>query len=297
MSEIRDQREIMIKKFQAITVLFFLLTLLVGASAQSGVSLKPVIKVGEENRYLVNAVVDTRVTATGGGGIASDVHRETTATILLRAVTNEKGMLVYEAVIEAIVTHTSVDGIGQASEEASLLGQKIEYRLDSTGQLAKASFPEAAGGTGLPELVLSLTKWAPAGEVTVGQSWGTGTGDYGYIAAPGMAEVAKGAAVSYRLSSLGGGKASIEGTITLKQSGASRIRTAQGSLNVNAVATGKGSSRIEYDATAGRVIAATTETSLTGRLANIPPAPEGVKLQPREGSFIENAKFSITLVQ
>ncbi|HJZ67658.1 MAG TPA: hypothetical protein VKF81_06035 [Blastocatellia bacterium] len=287
----------MIYKGYVVWILFLVLIASMSAAAQSSVSLKPVIKVGAENRYVVNAVVDTRVTATGGGGIASDVHRETTATVLLRAVTNEKGLPVYQAVIEAILTHTSVDGIGQPGDEASLLGQRIEYRLDSTGQLAKASFPESATGTGLPELILSLTKWAPAGDVTVGQSWGTGAGDYGYIAAPGMAEVAKGAAVSYRLSSLAGGKALIEGTISLKQSGASLVRTSQGKLNVNAVATGKGSSRIEYDATAGHIISATTETSLTGRLANIPPEPEGVKLQPREGSFVENAKFSITLVQ
>jgi hypothetical protein len=287
----------MISKRHVVWVLFLMFMVSMTAAAQSSVSLKPVIKVGEENRYAVDAVVDTRVTPTGGGGIASDVHRETTATVLLRAITDEKGAPAYEAVIEAIMTHTSVDGIGQPADEASLLGQKIEYRLDSTGQLAKASFPEAASGTGLPELILSLTRWAPASEVTVGQSWGTGAGDYGYIAAPGMAEVARGSVVSYRLSSLAGGKAVVEGTITLKQSGASLVRTAEGKLNVNAVATGKGSSHIEYDATAGHIIAATTETSLSGRLANIPPAPEGQKLQPREGSVVENAKFSIRLVQ
>src|SRR5687767_12937238 len=113
------------------------------AGAQSGrVSLKPVLKPGLEYRYVINAMVDTHVTPTNANGIASNVHRETTATVLLRAVASEKGDLTNEAVIEAIETRTTVDGIDRPSTESSLAGLKLEYRLDSLGRLIKASFPK-----------------------------------------------------------------------------------------------------------------------------------------------------------
>jgi hypothetical protein len=63
------------------------------------------------------------------------------------------------------------------------------------------------------------------------------------------------------------------------------------------IAAGKGSALVEYDIAAQRIVAATTETSVEGRLANIPPAAKGAKLEPREGSVVETAKFSIKLVQ
>lgn len=114
------------------------------ASAQSGqVSLKPVLKPGQEARYLINAMVDTNVTPTGSNGIASWVHKETTATVLLRAVSSEKGGTTNEAVIEAIEARTSVDGIDRPpAAHSPVVGLKIEYQLDSLGRLMKASFPQ-----------------------------------------------------------------------------------------------------------------------------------------------------------
>ena len=270
------------------------------ASAQARqVSLKPELKPGQENRYVISISVDTRVTPTGANGLATVVHKESTATVLLRGVASDKG----EAVVEAFTTRTTLDGADTSALETSLVGQKIEYQLDSQGRALRVSFPLAAGETGLAELLFSLARWVPSNDVSVGQTWGQSiaidslTGDYGYISAPSIAEIPKSATVSYRLSSLDGYKAVIDGAITLNQSGSCSLTTKQGRLNVTAIAEGKGSTRVEYDLSAGRIIAATTETAFEGRLINMAPTREGEKLQPREGSIVETAKFSIKLVQ
>jgi hypothetical protein len=71
----------MTAKSRIISILLFTITTAITASAQSGrVSLRPVLKPGQENRYVFNATVDTRVTPAGSNGIASSVHRETVAT-------------------------------------------------------------------------------------------------------------------------------------------------------------------------------------------------------------------------
>jgi hypothetical protein len=280
--------------------LVFSLIASTSASAQARqVSLKPVLKPGQENRYVITISVDTRVTPTAANGLATVVHKESTATVLLRGVASDKG----EAVVEAFASRTTLDGVDTSSAETSLVGQKIEYQLDSQGRAVRVSFPPAAGETGLAELLFSLARWVPSNEVSVGQTWGQSiaidslTGDYGYISAPSLAEIPKSAAVSYRLSSLDGDKAVIDGAITLNQNGSGSLTTKQSRLNVTAIAEGKGSTRVEYDLSASRIIAATTETSFEGRLMNMAPTREGEKLQPREGSIVETAKFSIKLVQ
>jgi hypothetical protein len=284
--------------------LVFSLIASTSASAQARqVSLKPVLKPGQENRYAINISVDTRVTATGANGIASVIHKESTATVLLSGVASDRDNLLNEAIVEAFATRTTIDGVDASAPETSLVGQKIEYDLDSQGRAVRISSPAMAGETGLAELLFSLARWVPNNEVSVGQTWGQSiaidslAGDYGYIAAPSIAEIPKSATVSYRLLSLDGNKAVIDGVITLNQNGSCSLTTKQGRLNVTAIAEGKGSTRVEYDLSASRIIAATTETSFEGRLMNMAPTREGEKHQPREGSIVETAKFSIKLVQ
>lgn len=284
--------------------LVFTLIVAASASAQARqVSLKPVVKAGQESRYVVNISVETRVTPSGANGIASVVHKESTATVLLRGVASDSGSASVEAVVEALTTRSSVDGVDTPAIEAPLVGEKIEYELDLQGRPIRTSFPQAATKTGLAELLLSLARWTPNNDVSVGQTWGQSIaidslkGDYGYVAAPSLAEIPKRAAVSYRLSSLDGDRAVIDGAITLNQDGSCSLTTKEGRLNVTAVAEGKGSTRIDYDLNAGHVIAAITETSFAGRLMNMAPTREREKLQPREGSVTETAKFSIKLVQ
>jgi hypothetical protein len=290
------------KKF--ILGLFFSLLASPYASAQPPqVSLKPVLKPGQENRYVINISVDTRVTPSGADGLASVVHKETTATVLLSGAASDKGNASNQAVIEACTTRATIDGVDASTPDTPLVGQKIEYDLDLQGRAIRTSFPQAAGSTGLAELLLSLARWAPSNNVSVGQTWGQSiaidslTGDYGYIAAPGIAEIPKRASVSYKLSSLDGGIAVIDGAITLNQRGSCSLTTRQGRLNVTAIADGKGSTRVEFDLSASRIIAATTETSFEGRLVHIAATREGERPQPREGSVVETARFSIKLVQ
>jgi hypothetical protein len=271
------------------------------ASAQSGrVSLNPVPRAGQENRYVITASVDTHVSPIGVNGVASIVHRETTATVLVRAVTNEKGEPANEAVVEAISTRSTVDGVDRPGSGSSLVGQKFEYQLDSQGRATRVSQPEAATESGLSELILSLTRWAPAGDVAVGQSWGqsgqTLSGDYGYISAAAISEIPKGATISYKLSSVDGDRAIIEGAIALKQSGASSLMTREGRVNVTVIASGNGSTRVDYDVTAGRIVAAITESALEGRVVTMSPKPAGEKPQPHESSLVENARFSVKLI-
>jgi hypothetical protein len=282
-------------------VLFSALMAATIAGAQSGrVSLNPVLKPGQENRYIISASVDTHVSPAGANGVASNVHRETTATVLFRAVASEKGEPVGQAFIEAIATRTTVDGVDRPAPGSSLVGQKIEYQLDSQGRVTKVSLPQPASETGLAELIFSMTRWAPVGEVAVGQSWGqsgeTIPGDYGYISAASISEIAKGATISYKLSAVDGDRAIINGAIALNQNGASSLTTRDGRINVTVIATGNGNTRVEYDVTAGRIVAATTESSLEGRLVTVAPKPAGEKLQPHEGSLVETAKFSVKLV-
>jgi hypothetical protein len=56
----------------------------VNVSAQN-VSLRPILKPGQEARYSLNGAVDTQITPTGANGIGGAERRELSATLLLRA--------------------------------------------------------------------------------------------------------------------------------------------------------------------------------------------------------------------
>lgn len=287
--------------------LVFSLLVSSSASAQSRqVSLRPVLKPGQENRYVINISVETRVTPSAENGLASVLLKETTATVLLRDVAGEKGEASNQAIIEAFTTRATLDGVDAPTAEPtepSMVGQKIEYELDLQGRATKLTFPQTTGIAGLAELLFSMARWVPSNDVSVGQTWGQAiaidslSGDYGYVAAPGIAEIPKRASVSYKLSSFQGDTAVIDGAITLNQGGSCLLATKQGRLNVTSTGNGKGSTRVEYDLGAGRIISASTETSFEGRLVHIAPTREGEKPQPREGTVVETAKFSIKLVE
>jgi hypothetical protein len=279
------------------------LTTVARASAQNErVSFKPHVKPGQENRYQITASVHTIVTPTGATGIASDVHRELRATVTVRTGVGEKGGIIHEAAIESITFRAAIDGAESPSGAASLVGQKIEFVLDASGRLTGCSMPQKAADAGLAELIFSLTSWIPATDVAVGQSWGqadgnVNAGEYGYISTTGMADISKGATSMYKLSGVEGSKATIDGQIALRQSGASMLTVKDGRMNVNVIAAGKGTARIEYDVESNRILSATTDTTLEGRLAHIAPTREGEKMQPREGAMVETSKFSITLAK
>ena len=289
-------------KNRIIPISLLLITMVISASAQSRVSLKPVFKPGQEYRYLINASVDTKVTPAGSNGIASNVHRETVATVLIRATATEKGDVTNEALIESIIVRTTVDGVEKPASGGLLVGRKIEYQLDSQDRVMKASLPETVSETGLAQVIFSLGRWAPSGEVAVGQTWGPGSvgevaGDFEYISATMNAEISKRATISYKLSSVNGSRATIEGAITLNKSGTSLLTTRDARIDVGVIAAGNGKTLIEYDVAGSRIIAATTETSFEGRLSNTLPTGEGEKPQPREGTLVETAKSSVKLIQ
>ncbi|HKP85370.1 MAG TPA: hypothetical protein VJZ26_04690 [Blastocatellia bacterium] len=294
----------MVTRTRIIFISLLLLMIAVSAGAQTGrVALKPNIKAGQESRYEINASVHTLVTPKGAGGIASDVRREVAATVVVRTSVNEKGGVLHEATIESINTRASVDGVDNSSPAAPLADQKIEFVLDDSGRVTKCSIPQKAVDAGLAELIFSLTSWIPSADVSVGQSWGSGapesaaSGEYGYISTTKIADISKGAATTYRLAGVEANKAVIEGAIALNQSGGSVLTTKDGRMNVNVLATGKGSTRVEYDLEGSRIINATTDTTLEGRLVNVAPTREGEKMQPREGSLVETSKFSIKLLK
>lgn len=291
-------------KIRVISILLLAITSVITASAQVGrVSLRPVFKPGQEYRYVINGSVDTQVTPTGPNGIASHIHRETVATVVIRAVVSAKGDVTNEAVIEALTIRTTVDGVEKPATGNSLAGQKIEYRLDSEDRVIKVLLPETAGATGLPQLIFSMGRWAPLGEVAVGQTWGPNPGaenlfgGFEYIAVTTIAELSKSAVVDFKLSAVNGSNALVEGTITLKQSGTSLLTNKDARIDVGVIAAGSGKTKIEFDLAASRIMSATTETSIEGRLSHTLPTGEGEKLQPRESKVVETAKTSVKLIQ
>jgi hypothetical protein len=296
-------RRAMVTRTRIFLISLLILMIALSASAQTGrVALKPIIKAGQENRYEINASVHTLVTPKGESGIASDVRREIAATVVVRTSLSEKGGVIHEATIESINSRAAIDGVDN-SPGASLVEQKIEFVLDNYGRVAKCSIPQKAADAGLAELIFSLTSWIPSADVSVGQSWGAGApnspaaGEYGYISTTKIADISKGATTTYKLAGVDDSKAIIEGAIALNQSGGSVLTTRDGRMNVIVLATGKGSTRVEYDMAGSRIINATTDTTLEGRLVNIAPTREGEKMQPREGSLVETSRFSIKLVK
>src|SRR5215217_5098026 len=136
-------RRAMATKPKILFLSLLLLMIAAKASAQNErASFKPHIKPGQENRYQITASVHTVVTPTGATGIASDVHRELAATIMIRTGVGEKGGVIHEAAIESVNYRAAIDGVVGPSDVASLVGQKIEFMLDASGRLAKCSIPE-----------------------------------------------------------------------------------------------------------------------------------------------------------
>lgn len=171
----------------------------------------------------------------------------------------------------------------------------MEIQLSGVNGLLKVSLPQQAADLGLADLLFSLRGWFPAGDVEVGQKWqAIGQGP---VYSERMSEIGKASTTSYRLASLQGNTATIEGEIALNQSGPARVSATEGKTNVNVIGKGAGRTRFEYDTAGNRIIGGETEMRFEGKLANIAPAAEGEKLQPRVGSVVEVSKYSIKLVQ
>ncbi|HYP27038.1 MAG TPA: hypothetical protein VE262_10005 [Blastocatellia bacterium] len=285
----------MINRIRTAFVMAIISGLGASASAQDGrVLLKLNDKAGQETRYVITAAVDTSVTPQGPDGLSNKVRKELSATVLVRTVeARAAGQINQEAVIEAISARTLVNGVEVPTLAGKLAGKQVDLTLDEFGEVLKVSMPEEAARVGLAEILLSLGGWLPKGEVGVGQDWKPGP--RGFFYSQSLADISKSPSVLYKLSSLGD-TASIEGAITLDQSGASILTTDAGPLNVNVIAKGEGSTRFVYDVASSRITEAMTETRLEGRLANVSPGPPGVS-RSRGGSVVETSKVSVKLAQ
>jgi hypothetical protein len=326
-------------QLKVIVITFVILLASTAALAQNaGVSLKPILKPGQEARYRLIGEVDTEITATGAGGLSGTQSRELVATVLLRAgvaapqiaassasataATTVAGrgvpslretfasdtsaatedVVYYEAVIEMLDASLKVNGAETSGLFQNGVGQKIEFALDANGHVVKCSLPAAAAKAGLVDLLFSLLDWAPGSPLEVGQTWGNGSGsdslvgNYGYISAAALSDAPKAAKITYRLAALNGSLGTVEGTIALNQDGATQLEIPAAQTKVNLIASGNGTTRIEYDVATGRLTSAVTETSLKGRVVNLQPTRAGEKMQPREGALVETAKFSVKLL-
>jgi hypothetical protein len=276
--------------------LFAVMMFAVVAVAQDRVSLKPGFKPGDENRYSISAVVETAVTAKGADGIGGTSRAELTATVLLRTLSlTDAGEANQEAIVEAISFNSGkTGGVGPPSA-AEVAGKKIVFVMAPSGYLSKCTIPDSRGYLALADLLFSLARWRPAGEVAVGESWEAG--GRGHLYTDKLSEISVGASTVHRLASLSKGIASVDGTITLNQTGSSVFNPGGGFVNVGVIANGKGTATIEVDASTGRLIGGATETRAEGALVNVQPTAAGEKMQPREGSFVETSRFSVKLIQ
>ncbi|MFL6277776.1 MAG: hypothetical protein ACJ74G_21520 [Blastocatellia bacterium] len=321
---------------KVVAVTFAILLASVSALGQSaGVSLRPILKPGQEARYRLIAEVDTEITAAGANGISGTQSRELHATVLLRAgvaapqlaaqsagataataghgspYTRETlisdasaagDLIYYEAVIEMLDARVKVNGAETSGIFQNGVGQKIEFALDSNNRIVKCVIPVEAAKAGLAELLFSLLDWAPAASVEVGQTWGNGSGgellagNYGYISAAALSDVPRSAKAAYRLAAVNGGQAVVEGAVALRQEGATRLAIPAAQIDVNLTASGDGTTRIEYDVAGNRIASAVSESLLKGRVVNVQPTRAGEPMQPREGALVETAKFSIKLL-
>jgi len=323
-------------RIKVIAITFVVLLASADALAQSaGVSLKPILKAGQEARYSLSGSVDTQITAAGAAGLSGAEHRELSATLLLRAGVPapqaasqnatpkaetmvvgsglpysqttyavdagvpSKDVVYYEAVIEAIDARLTVNGVDSPANVKSAVGQKIAFALDATGRIVRCAVPMEAARAGLADLLFSMLGWAPAAPLNVGQTWGNLSGNeplaYGYISAAVMSDVPKSAKTAYTFSALEDNHAVVEGTISLRQEGATMLQIPAVQAKVNLMASGSGTTRIEYDVATNRIASAVSESLVKGRIVNIPPTREGEKMQMREGALVETAKFSIKL--
>jgi hypothetical protein len=286
------RRAVIIK---AKTFFVLLLILISSASAIAGqqrVSLRPNFKNGQQDRYAITSSVDRAVKATGANGIESRVRRELTAIVVIETVEAAESHISQRVIIESAELRETIDGV-EVPAKLDLAGQKLEFTWNRAGKLLKASIPHPASSIELAELVSSLAGWFPSTEVAVGQSWRAE--GQGPIYSNEISDIAKASSTVYRLAAAGE-TVSIEGDITLKQSGAALLTVSGSQTNVNVIAAGKGVTRFDYDAANSRMIHGTTETRVEGRLANIPPSAAGEKMRPREGLLVETSKYSIKLL-
>lgn len=276
-----------------IFILLVMLMPLTSAAAQERIKLGPTFKPDQQARYIITAQVDQIITPTGGDGISSNVHREFTATVLLRTVgVDDKGIITQEATIEEVAYRDLIDGKDRPSSENALVGKSVDLTFTGPGNLLKASIPQQAADLGLADMLISLLRWFPTHDVSSGQNW---ISTQPAIYSGGRLEIGRSLSTFYKLVSVEGGTAVISGAITLNQSGSARVSTINGPLNVNAIGAGKGSTRFEYDLAGNRMLKGETEIRFEGRLANITPTADSEKSRSREGSFLETAKFTIRI--
>ena len=282
-----------------VRVAFTLLLLMMFAAvagAQDRVSLRPNFKAGDESRYTISALVETTVTPKGTTGIGGTSRGELTATVLVRTLSvSKEGEVSQEATVESISFSSKKAGVASPADANETAGKKIEFAMSPSGYLVKCSIPESPGYLALADLLFSMPRWYPAGEVSVGGSWeAAGRGN---LYTERLSETSMGSNTAYRLVSLAKGLASIDGAVTMKQSGSSVFNAGQGFVNISVIASGKGTAHIDVDAASGLLIGGTTEGRVEGSLLNIQPTAAGEKMQPREGALVETSKFSIKLVQ
>jgi hypothetical protein len=278
--------------------LFALVMYAAVAAAQDGVSLRPGFKAGDESRYTVKASVETVITPKGSDGIGGSSSRELTATVVLRTLgVSKEGEVNQEAAVEAITFSSSSGEGGPVSPPGpkEMAGKKIEFATAASGQLVRCSIPESPGYLTLADLLFSSTRWYPAGEIAVGGSWEAS--GQGHMYTDRLSRVPTGANTVYKLASFAKGLASIEGAVTLNQSGSSVLNAGGGPIHIGVIASGKGTARVDVDVSNGRMIGGTTESRVEGTLINIQPTAAGEKMHPREGSLVETSKFSINLIK
>lgn len=266
------------------------------AVAQDRVSLKPVLKAGEESRYVVSAFVETTVTPKTPDGIGGTSRREMTATVLVRTLSlSEAGEANQEVLVEALDFSSSRGGVVTPPGANEVAGKKIEFTIAPSGYVSRCSIPESRGYLALADLLFSGARWQPAGEVAAGGSWvAIGRGP---LYTDRLSEVSMGAKTVYKLASLSKGLASIDGAVTLNQNGSSVFEAGGGIVPVSVIAGGKGTARVDVDLNTGRVISGATESRVEGALINIQPTAAGEKAHSREGSLVEISKFAIKLIQ
>jgi hypothetical protein len=285
----------MVTKIRIALVVISTLATAAAAPAQDRARLQPGFKAGQQVRYLLTAAVETQVTPVEQNGLSSSARRELSATLTLATLgVEDSGEVRQDATIESISFTSTQNGVEQQVNVGELKGKKIELTLGPSGQVLKLSIPTPAERLGVVELLINMTRWFPAADVTVGQTWEAA--GQGPIYSESLSEIAKGSATVYKLAALSESTASIEGATTLNQRGAAVLTAKEGRTDVNVIAAGQGSSRFDFDIKAGRIIGGAVESRLEGRLAYIAPAREGEKLQPRMGTIVETAKYSIKTV-
>jgi hypothetical protein len=282
----------MISRERALLTIAVMCLFCASAAAQQRASLKPVFKEGQQDRYRISAVVETIVTPSGPDGLSSNLRRELSAVVRVRTASVGENEVEREAIIEESLLRVTENGAERKAPQIASKS-KIEFTLNPSGGLLKCSLPQEGGA--LAEILFALAGWYPHEDVAVGSSWKAG--GHGPFYSSALSEISKGATTTYRLASLSDDVAAIEGAVSLYQSGAALLTTKEGQLNINVIATGSGMTRFEYDAIEGRLLGGRSESRLEGKLAHAEPSAAGQKMRSREGSLVETASFSISVVR